>query len=199
MYNFPTSIMSRSPSAYNIIMYSKHAKPISRRKRWRVLSFVRQCNVFSFLFSMRYQDVDINGRARLEVGSDPGDHGDDDDDDDDADCDGYGRSRRRSSWRSRDRRRGRPWWRKTAVQDVAQTELETIQESSDPGHGGGECFSWFRIMFICLPFFSSSTSHPPLQPPTKPSKPDYTSPNTVAICFSLSCGSALRVYRHGSW
>lgn len=165
-------------------MYSKHAKPISRRKRWRVLSFVRQCNVFSFLFSMRYQDVDINGRARLEVGSDPRDHGDDDGD---ADCDGYGRSRRRS-WRSRDRRRGRLCWRKTAVQDVAQTELETIQESSDPGHGGGECFSWFRIMFICLPFFSSSTNHPPPQPAPKPSKPHYTRPDTVAICFSLSCG-----------
>lgn len=70
----------------------------------------------------------------MEVGSAPRDHGDDNGDDDDG-CDGYGRSRRRYR-RSRSRWRRRPWWRKTADQSVAQTELETIQESSDPGHGG---------------------------------------------------------------
>jgi len=61
---------------------------------------------------MQYQDVDINGRARLEVGLAPRDHEDGDGDDY---CDGYGRSRRSSRGRGRARRR------KAAVQDVAQT------------------------------------------------------------------------------
>lgn len=70
-------------------------------------------NVFRTIFAYTYfffQDVDINGIAH-QVGSAPRDYHDDDND---------GCSQRRRSGR----------WKAT-VQDVAQTELETIQKSSD--------------------------------------------------------------------
>lgn len=130
-------------------------RKIHLRENFYSFSFIL-CNFFSFLF----QDVDINGVSH-QVGSAPRDHHDDDDNDDD------GCNRR---WRS-----GR--W-KAAVQDVAQTELETIQKSSDAGDRG------------------KSFSPSPLL-----TRPEHVKP--LAICFFLSARRVTRarvcaVYRiHG--